>query len=378
MIIVKHTINKKDLPQLDIGLKDLIYDIETTGFSAKYAFIYMIGMLYKDDSSDGTSNGSSDDYILEQWFREKDSDEYEILFRFNQRLLEIDVLYSFNGDQFDMPFIKKRMALYDMTLNADVHNTLVSNATKDPSSYITSKDMLKLMRPFKKVLGLENMKLKTVEAYFGYEREDPFTGGDLIKLYTTYLESKDESLFKTLLLHNFEDLLGLGKLISHITFVEMLKDYKNEQLDIELLESTIENNLYKGVFTLPVAYDFTIETALFQLTATGHKATITVPTAVETLKLYFDNPSDYYYLPAEDYAVHKSIGKFVHKDHRIKATRDNCYVKKEDFFLPGYRHYELPLHLYYKETKDPVGYYSVQDLVESNSFDSYIRKLMRL
>lgn len=353
MLIVKHKIDPSTLPQIKLKENELIFDIETTGFSAKYAYIYMIGMLYY--------NLKENHFVLEQWFREKASDEYEILYNFNQLLSKTDTVYSFNGDQFDLPFIAKRMGLYKLQL-VDVKST----------------DMLKLMRPFKHTLGLDNMKLKTIEAYWGYKREDPFSGGDLIQLYTSYLDTQEDPLLKTLLLHNYEDLLGLGQLISHLPFVTMLGHFKDELISIDLVESTIENGLYRGEFIVPVSSDATLTTDLYTLVLSANRASLTMPTEVNHLKLYFDTPSDYYYLPNEDYAVHKSIGKFVSKDHRIKATKETCYVKKEDFFLPGYRHFELPLNLYYKQTKDPVGYFSVQDLVESDLFNTYIAKLLRL
>lgn len=349
MLTIQHQITKEQLPDLALETSDMVFDIETTGFSPKHACIYMIGILYP----------SEDSYILEQWFREKDSDEYEILFRFNQRLSDTGKLYSFNGDQFDLNFISKRMTLYGMTLND-----------------IDSIDLLKKMRPFKKLLQLENLKLKTVEAYFGYERNDPFTGGDLITLYKTYLDTREDSLFKTLLLHNYEDLLGLGRLIAHMSLIDLISAFKNATIPVELTESTIENGLYRASFQAKSTHIRSLTTDLFQLKITGSHIVLTMPANVETLKLFFDTPSDYYYLPNEDYAVHKSIGKFVHKDHRIKATRDNCYVKKEDFFLPGYRSFELPLHLYYRHAKDPVGYYAVQDLIESGLWNDYISKLL--
>ena len=47
------------------------------------------------------------------------------------------------------------------------------------------------------------------------------------------------------------------------------------------------------------------------------------------LRFFYDgSPKDYYYLPAEDIAVHKSIASAVDKEHRVQANASNCYGKK--------------------------------------------------
>ena len=52
------------------------------------------------------------------------------------------------------------------------------------------------------------------------------------------------------------------------------------------------------------------------------------------MKYFYSNYQDYYYLPAEDTAMHKSIATFVDKEHRIQATASNCYTRKKALFLP--------------------------------------------
>lgn len=353
MIINRHPLTEDN----DINyLKDnngILFDIETTGFSPKSAIVYLIGMIYYD-SEEKT-------LILEQWFVEKNSDEYELLYRFSNFIETFDLIYHYNGDQFDLPFLTKRMSHYKITMPK-----------------VNSIDFIKAIRPFKKTLKLPNLKLKTIEAYFSYEREDPFTGGDLIKTYHSYKDNADERLLKVLLLHNHEDLLGLKKIIDQSPFLNFLNDIKNGNLDIQLEVSSIENGFYMASFAVPCDMDLSIEHELFITTVSDKILTLKMPTQAETLKLYFDTPTDYYYLPAEDYAIHKSIGKYVHKDHRIKATKENCYIKKEDFFLPAYKHFQLPLHLYYREHTDSVGYVSVSELVEANCFELYLSKLLQL
>ena len=51
------------------------------------------------------------------------------------------------------------------------------------------------------------------------------------------------------------------------------------------------------------------------------------------LKYFYSNYKDYYYLPQEDMAIHKSLATFVDKDFREKAKPENCYTKKQGQYL---------------------------------------------
>ena len=58
------------------------------------------------------------------------------------------------------------------------------------------------------------------------------------------------------------------------------------------------------------------------------------PKETEELKYFYANYKDYYYLPAEDMAIHKSVAAFVDKAHRVQATAANCYTRKKSLYLP--------------------------------------------
>ena len=63
---------------------------------------------------------------------------------------------------------------------------------------------------------------------------------------------------------------------------------------------------------------------------------ITVKIINGTFKYFFSNPKDYFYLPLEDKAIHKSIASFVDKNYRKQATASTCYEKFSGEFLPVY------------------------------------------
>lgn len=54
----------------------------------------------------------------------------------------------------------------------------------------------------------------------------------------------------------------------------------------------------------------------------------------DTLKYFYPDYQNYYYLPEEDMAIHKSIADSVDPSYRKKATKNTCYTKKAGIFLP--------------------------------------------
>ena len=59
-----------------------------------------------------------------------------------------------------------------------------------------------------------------------------------------------------------------------------------------------------------------------------------VPLYEEEMKYFYASYKDYYYLPEEDIALHKSVSSFVDPSHRTQATAATCYTRKYGHFLP--------------------------------------------
>ena len=85
-----------DLKYIDVN-NSLFFDIETTGFSAKNSYLYMIGCLYKDTNSDK--------FIIKQWFLDYFNTEKDMLIEFMSFVKNYTTLISFNGEGFDIPFV---------------------------------------------------------------------------------------------------------------------------------------------------------------------------------------------------------------------------------------------------------------------------------
>ena len=94
------------------------------------------------------------------------------------------------------------------------------------------------------------------------------------------------------------------------------------------------------------------------------------------LRFFFDNPKDYYYLPDEDRAVHKSLASGVDREHRRQANTSNCYVHKHAIFLPQYEDLFTPA--FRQNARDRKSYFELsEDFVGSTALqERYIRHLL--
>lgn len=84
-----------------------------------------------------------------------------------------------------------------------------------------------------------------------------------------------------------------------------------------------------------------------------------------TLKFFFDHPEDYYYLPAEDMAIHKSVATYVDKDFR-KRQLPTTVTQKRRYLCSTIRNID---HAFFKESnKDKLTYFELtREFLDSDS-----------
>ena len=121
----------------------MFFDIETTGLSARNSMIYLLGYI--------KFNGKN--WELNQLFCEKAEDEIALILTFNKVLSGVNVLnlVHYNGDSFDIPFLKKR---------AKFHELPIEKEFLQENSY-ESMDLLKLLEPIKINFPLKVTSKKT-------------------------------------------------------------------------------------------------------------------------------------------------------------------------------------------------------------------------
>ncbi|MBR1930155.1 MAG: ribonuclease H-like domain-containing protein [Lachnospiraceae bacterium] len=292
----------------------LFLDIETTGFTARTSYLYMIGCAYYQGG----------EWHIIQWMAENYQEEIEVLNAFFDFAKLYRYLIHFNGNNFDLPFLSQKCM-----------QLLLPYAFDD----FEGIDLYRRISPYKTLLNLPNCKQKTLEQFLGIDRDDPFSGGELIGIYHDYVTNPTEFAEKSLLLHNFEDMKGMLQIIPMLAYCDLF--------DNEVRARKVQANSYKDLKgntrkellmmlspVTPLPHRISVSANGCYLRGEGLDVTLKVPLYAEEMKYFYGNYKDYYYLPEEDIALHKSVASFVDKEHREQATARNCYTRKASSYLP--------------------------------------------
>lgn len=347
----------------------VFFDIETTGLSWKNSCIYLIGLVMYEEGS----------WSVRQYFAEDMGEEQELLENFEACILEKKksgrvILISYNGDGFDIPFIKEAFKKYDLSYGPVFDKAI-------------SLDLLKTVRPLKNLLGLSNCKLKTVEKLIGIDREDKYSGGELIFVYKEYLRLNEvfegsiednelnhklkASLLETLLLHNAEDISDMPYLLGIYGYEDLVNgDFKITQSDIvEYDKGSIRQKVWdiKARLNVPLPKSLYFERSGMVLSV-GEEDPYLINMTAEVyegeLKYFFVDYKNYYYLPNEDYAIHKSVGQYVDRKLRRQATKSTCYQRKQGLFVPLVDPILPPV--FYKDDSKELKYASLDQIFDDN------------
>lgn len=171
------------------GLKLCVYDIETTGLFPRNDRIMLTGLLTVED---GRAKA-------EQFFAESLNEEKAVLEATLAVLAQADVVLTYNGRSFDIPFTEQRAAKYglecDLPYDLDLFTVL--------SGY----------SEIRKFTG--SLSQKSIERFMGMapDRDDRIDGRESIRLYEQYLSSPSYALEKTIMLHNHDDICQLYRIL---------------------------------------------------------------------------------------------------------------------------------------------------------------------
>ena len=312
--------------------KLLFLDIETTGFTAKNSSLYLIGTAYLDAGC----------WHIKQWFAETYNDEQAMLTDFFSFAAGFTHLVHFNGNNFDLPYLAQKCEQFGLPCHLD---------------RFTGIDIYRRISPYKFFLHVPNCKQKTLEELLDIEREDVYSGGDLIGVYHTYVKTRDEQALRFLLLHNHDDMKGMLQLLPLLSFYDLFNcpltvkkvqanhfvDYHGHDKAELLMKLELPTALPLPVSNLSNGCYFSGE---------DDEGILKVPVYEEEMKYFYSNYKDYYYLPEEDTALHKSVASFVDKDHRVQASAATCYTRKTSSFLPQWDLFMKPFFKRSYKSKD--------------------------
>ena len=292
----------------------LFIDIETTGFTARSSYLYMIGCAYY----------LAGKWHTIQWLAENYSQEKDILTAFCDFAKLYRYLIHFNGNNFDLPFITQKCQQLSLPYTFDNFQGI---------------DIYKRIAPYKFFLKLPNCKQRTLEQFLGIDRKDVFSGGELIGIYHDYVKNPTEFSENALFLHNADDLKGMLETLPILAYYDLFNQ--------PVKAKKVQANYYKDVngskrmeLLITIVPDTPLPRPIFVSAGNcffrgeGTEATLKIPIYEEELKYFYSNYHDYYYLPAEDVALHKSVAGFVDKEHRVPASAANCYTRKFSHYLP--------------------------------------------
>lgn len=198
------TLNSKQFNRFFNANKISIFDIETTGLYPKHDKIILIGFVH---IIPGYNDGE-----LVQFFAETPEEEKDILLNTTHEVSESDILITYNGRSFDVPFLDTRCKKYS------IHSKNIFNL-----------DLYQLVRNYstlKNVLG--SLSQKSMEGFMQIEhlRADEISGGESVNLYNEYTSNdsasfRSEELLKKILLHNRDDVVQLTRLISLLKYFDL-------------------------------------------------------------------------------------------------------------------------------------------------------------
>lgn len=358
----------------------LFLDIETTGFSRAKAYVYLIGCAYlqgqylvteqffadsQDTAAGGCTNQNSQTNHLEQ-----ERALLSELSAFCSRVL-FDTVITFHGLAFDLPFLNSLCARFglDPLFQPDYDN----------KNYV---DLYAIYSVYRPVFQLPDLKQKTLEAFLGMNREDAYDSGALIKEYQEYVKNPTDRAEYLFLRHNREDLRGMAALLDlHAYTCFFNGGFQITDTAVSAYRkmdgSTGKELTISCLLTHPLPSAVSSIRPPFYLHAKKTKAMFRIPVYEGTLKYFYPNYKEYYYLPQEDMAIHKSVAAYVDRTHRQKATPANCYGKKTGLFLPQLQQVAAPA--FFEAYQDAVSYFELprQDETARGVYDGYCMHILQ-
>ncbi len=170
---------------------DLVFlDIETCGLASAQP-LFLVGMMKALEKGK---------MLLKQFFARSYEEEFAILTAVRRELENARAVVTYNGQRFDMPYIRDRMIYYGMCFPAEhFHFDLLWTAR----------------RLFRETLP--NCKLVTVASHvLGYERYGDIPGYMIPIVYHEFVENPRPALISPILEHNAMDVHTMALLLADI------------------------------------------------------------------------------------------------------------------------------------------------------------------
>ena len=169
-------------------------DIETTGLNPERCK-FVLGGLYDFDGR-----------TMHQFFADSSDEEADTLLAYFEKVSCLDVIITYNGRHFDLPFMETR---YRRLLGDEYRGKMPFHL--DLYLLLSGHSPVRQFVP--------NLKQKTVENYLGLweGRTDEISGAESIELYYEYVRTGSSDALRQILLHNRDDVIQLSRLLKVIS-----------------------------------------------------------------------------------------------------------------------------------------------------------------
>ncbi|MBR4780446.1 MAG: ribonuclease H-like domain-containing protein [Lachnospiraceae bacterium] len=309
----------------------LIYDIDTTSFEAANGCIFLIGVMYYQNEQ----------LYFTQFFSESIDEEALIIEKFFDIAENYKILLSYKGESFDIPYIGKR--LYALKQN-ELYSRFAALRSR-------SVDIANEIMSVKNALGFSSTKLDYLRKKCGQTVPERVSGENISRFYVEHIAaSKLRKLLEITGKSKKCDLIGNYNPKPVIDDLAHIKPDSGDRFLTDILyrnKENIESVIYllrlsrifsmrKGRFDVTVdtfsdaesnGHSITdnYDTIHFNISSSDYRLRLPVTIVSLSLKQFYPNYKDYYYFPAEDMAVHKSIAEFAASGSKKKATAKTAY-----------------------------------------------------
>lgn len=337
--------------------KTLLLNIETTGLSPRSAFVFMIGLGWPE----------RDGWHFRCLLAEKRMDERMLMQSFQDTLKSFNQVLTYGGHSFTYRFLNERWKNYaDSAVFSDIEET-----TDFLFRNIRQLDIQKDIAPYRQLLAMTDTKKHTAEQFICYNRNEHLAPKELIHCYTQWELSGDSALLTQLTTHHETDMAGLLKLYSLSSYSRFFRGEFETLTHYALKGDFCHFNLSLKL-PVPKPVKTTFENISLSLEYTSAK--LVVPVIDTELKYFLPGPvKDYYYLPQEDQAVHRSVACYVDKAYRQKATAATCYIRQRGLFLPAF---DQTLQPCFKKAYNEENYYIPYDTEKFDAEPDYLKRYL--
>ncbi|MFQ5512704.1 MAG: ribonuclease H-like domain-containing protein [Candidatus Krumholzibacteriia bacterium] len=164
-------------------------DIETTGLTPN-TYVFLCGLLFVDGS----------ELVVEQPFARDYAEERAILLYLRETMDRYPMVVTFNGANFDIPFIETRMTVARIKGGRRYQHVDLLDAAR---------------RAFAGTLA--NCRLETVERHLrGVARSGDIPGGEIPGAYHDFVRTGNARAIGRILYHNRMDLLAMVYLVNYL------------------------------------------------------------------------------------------------------------------------------------------------------------------